>query len=459
MHIVVIGGGPGGYVSAIRASQLGAKVTIVEKKHFGGTCLNVGCIPTKVLLHTSELYRTMLHESSELGIDIGQVSLNWPNLQKRKDAIVSQLVGGVEVLLNSNGVSVINGEASFTGKNQICVRDESHNETIVDFDKAIIASGSESIILPIKGVDNDGVITSTEALSLEEIPESMCIIGGGVIGCEFASLYSSMGCDVTIVEMLPELISVMDKEIVGILKEELLKNGVGILTSTRVNSIGREGDGLLVETDKDAFKVDKVLLATGRRPKTDGLNLEAIGVKTERGAIVVNPLTMQTNIGSIYAIGDCNGGILLAHVASAEGTVAAEHAMNKKSKMDMRTTPSAVYTRPEIASVGMTEEEAVKTGYGIKVGRFPLYANGKSLIMGEGGGLVKFVVDESTDEILGIHMAGPRATDLISEGCMALRLEATVEEVISTIHAHPTVSEAFHEAAHAVHSSAIHLPK
>lgn len=459
MHIVVIGGGPGGYVSAIRASQLGAKVTIVEKKHFGGTCLNVGCIPTKVLLHTSELYRTMLHESSELGIDIGQLSLNWPNLQKRKDAIVSQLVGGVEVLLNSNGVSIINGEASFTGKNQICVRDENHNETIVDFDKAIIASGSESIILPIKGVDIDGVITSTEALSLEEIPESMCIIGGGVIGCEFASLYSSMGCDVTIVEMLPELISVMDKEIVGILKQELSKNGVGILTSTRVNSISKEGDGLLVETDKDAFKVDKVLLATGRRPKTDGLNLEVIGVKTERGAIVVDPLTMQTNIGSIYAIGDCNGGILLAHVASAEGTVAAEHAMNKKSKMDMRTTPSAVYTRPEIASVGMTEEEAVKTGYGVKVGRFPLYANGKSLIMGEGGGLVKFVVDESTDEILGIHMAGPRATDLISEGCMALRLEATVEEVISTIHAHPTVSEAFHEAAHAVHSSAIHLPK
>jgi dihydrolipoamide dehydrogenase len=459
MKIVVIGGGPGGYVSAIRASQLGAEVTIVEKKYFGGTCLNVGCIPTKVLLHTSELYRTMLHESAGLGIDVGQVSVNWPNLQKRKQNVVNQLVGGVEMLLASNGIKAVRGEASFVDTNKISVKDANNEETIIEFDKAIIATGSESIVLPIKGVDNDGVITSTEALSLEEIPESLCIIGGGVIGCEFASLYSSMGCDVTIVEMLPELISVMDSEIVKILEKELTKDGVGILTSTRVNSISKEGGKLLVQTDKDAFSVDKVLLATGRRPISKGLNLETIGVKTDRGALVVNQETMQTSVDNIYGIGDCNGGILLAHVASAEGTVAAEHAMNHKSNMDMGTTPSAVYTKPELASVGKTEKEAKEAGYNVKVGRFPLYANGKSLIMGEINGLVKFVVDGKTDQILGIHMAGPRATDLISEGGIALRLEATVEEVISTIHAHPTVSEAFHEAAHAVHSSAIHLPK
>lgn len=459
MQVVVIGGGPGGYVAAIRAAQLGADVTIIEKEYFGGTCLNVGCIPTKVLLHTSELFHLLKGEGSELGIECDNLRMNWQRLQERKDAVVQQLVSGVEVLLQSNKITVIRGRAAFVDENSIQVDKADGSNMAVRFDRAIVATGSESIVLPIPGVDNDGVVTSTEALSFDEIPESICIIGGGVIGCEFASLYASLGCRVSIVEMMPSLISVMDRDIVAVLQTELIQSGVQILTGTKVEAIRHVKDGLLVETDAEAIQAEKVLLATGRRPKTDGLNLESVGVKKDRHAISVDPATMQTTNPRVYAIGDCNGGILLAHVASSEGLIAVEHIMNKRPSMDMTTTPSAVYTKPELASVGLTEAEAKEKGIRIKVGKFPLYANGKSLIMGQGNGLVKFVVDEATEEILGIHMAGPRATDLMAEGAMALRLEATVDEVISTVHAHPTVSEAFHEAAHAVHGSAIHLPK
>lgn len=458
MHIVVIGGGPGGYVSAIRAAQLGAKVTLVEKKYLGGTCLNVGCIPTKVLLHTAETYHMLLHETKEMGLIVPEVKIDWKGLMAKKESVVGQLVGGVGMLLKSNGVEVIDGEASFESPKSLIVKSEGGSQKI-SFDKAIIATGSESIVLPIEGANLPGVITSTEALALDDIPESMCIIGGGVIGTEFASLYASFGTKVTIVEMLPELINVMDQDIVNILKETLKGEGVDIFTSTRVGKIV-QGDGkLIVSTDKTDLVVDKVLMATGRRPFTKGLNTENAKLDMDRAAVIVDPKTMQTNQKHIYAIGDCNGGILLAHVASAEGIVAAEHAMNKQPNMVLNTVPSAVYTKPELASVGMTESEAKKGGYNVRVGVFPLYANGKSLIMNDTGGILKFVVDGSTDEILGIHMAGPRATDLIAEGALALRLEATVDEIVSTIHAHPTVSESFHEAAHAVHGTAIHLPK
>ena len=458
MHIVVIGGGPGGYVSAIRAAQIGAKVTLVEKKYLGGTCLNVGCIPTKVLLHTAETYHMLLHETKGMGLIVPEVKIDWEGLLEKKARVVDQLVGGVEMLLKSNGVEVIFGEAQFESNTQLTIKTEKGSEKL-EFDKAIIATGSESIVLPIEGAQLPNVITSTEALSLESIPKSMCIIGGGVIGTEFASLYASLGSKVTIVEMLPELIGVMDSDIVSILKESLMQNEVDIFTSTRVEKIIDNQGLCMVHTDKGVFNVEKVLMATGRRPYTKNLGLLEIGVEMDRNAVKVDPKTMQSSVQNIYAIGDCNGGILLAHVASAEGIVAAEHALNLQPKMVLNTTPSAVYTKPELASVGLTEKEARQKGYAVTTGVFPLYANGKSLIMGDTSGILKFVVDGATDEILGIHMAGPRATDLIAEGALAIRLEATVDEIISTIHAHPTVSEAFHEAAHAVHNHAIHLPK
>ena len=459
MHVVVIGGGPGGYVSAIRAAQLGAEVTIIEKKYYGGTCLNVGCIPTKVLLHTSEIYSTLLHDAEALGLSIGKVSLDWGKLQERKEGIVNQLVSGVEMLLKSNDIKMISGQACFTGSHEVMVKIKGQKDHIIKFDKAIIATGSESIVIPVKGASLEGVITSEGALSLEAVPDSLCIIGGGVIGSEFASLYSELGTKVTLVEMLPELIGVMDHDVVSVLKEALTASGVTILTGTKVEKIERLGDKLCVTTSKGEIVTEKVLLATGRRPYTEGLSLNDIGIKTDRSAIMVNRDTFQTSLSHIYAIGDCNGGILLAHVASAEGTIAAEHLMKRASGIDMKTVPSAVYTKPELASVGLTEKEAKDKGHLVKTGIFPLYANGKALIMNDTKGIVKFVVDGETDEILGMHMAGPRATDLIIEGGLALRLEATIDEIITTIHAHPTVSEGIHEAAHAVHHSAIHLPK
>ncbi|MEW9124224.1 MAG: dihydrolipoyl dehydrogenase [Thermotaleaceae bacterium] len=462
MRVLVIGGGPGGYVAAIRAAQLGADVTLVEKKYIGGTCLNVGCIPTKVLLHTSELYSMLQKESESLGIKVKNLDIDWTKVQIRKKAVVNQLVEGVKMLLQSNKIKVVMGEARFMNTNQICVREDDGREIRIDFDYAIVATGSKPFIVPIPGVELEGVITSDEALSLDEVPKSMLIIGGGVIGSEFASVYNSMGTKVTIIEALPHIVANMDPEITGYLVEELKHTGVDIYTDTKVERIEKTKNGLRVNTlskeGNKSFEVEKVLLSVGRKPVTQGLRLEKIGVKLEGESIVTNK-KFQTNVSNIYAIGDCRGKIMLAHVASAEGIVAIETMIGVPSKIDFRTIPYAVYTKPELAAVGMTEEQAKQQGYQVKTGKFPLFANGKSLIMGETKGIVKYVVDGKTDEVLGLHMAGPRATELIVEGALALRLEATIDEIITTIHAHPTVGESLHEACHAVHNNAIHLPK
>ncbi|MFA9422962.1 MAG: dihydrolipoyl dehydrogenase [Sedimentibacter sp.] len=462
MKIAILGGGPGGYVAAIRASQLGADVTLIEKEHIGGTCLNNGCIPTKVLLHTSEQLETINKEYKEIGINLTNVEINWKQLQKRKEKIVRILVGGVDGLLKNNKVTKIMGEGSLKNQNQIIVKGLDGSETEVDFDYAIIATGSKPVIIPLPGVKLPGVITSDEALSLEEVPKSMVIIGGGVIGAEFAAVYNALGCKVTIVEMLPNIVANMDKDIVQPLKDKFTKNGVEIYVDTKVVSISESAEGLLVNTTSKqgerSFPAEKVLLSIGRKPVTSSVGLENLGIKIERNAIVVNK-SMQTNIENIYAIGDCIGGVMLAHVASAEGIVAVESIMNKKSEIDFKTIPYCVYTKPELAGVGLTEEQAQAKGYDLKVGIFPMYINGKAIIEGETEGIVKYIADAGTGEILGLHMAGCRATDLIVEGALAIRLEATVEELISTIHAHPTIGESLLEAAHAVYGNAIHIPK
>lgn len=462
MRVVVLGGGPGGYVCAIRAAQLGAKVTLIEKKHLGGTCLNVGCIPTKVLLHTAELYKVMKEEADSFGIGLDNLHVDWPKLQARKDMVIGQLVGGVGTLLDTNNIRMVAGEGKFLDKSKIEVKLSDGGKEIIEFDKAVIATGSSPVKVPIPGVELEGVITSDEALSLSQVPKSLCIIGGGVIGTEFASVYASLGTEVTIVEMLPEILGNIDSDIAACLKNKLMEDGVKIYTRAKVESIQKDGEKLKIHTTSNAgslfISTEKVLLSIGRKPAIDNIGLENLGIKKEKNRILVDK-RMKTNVENIYAIGDCNGGILLAHVASAEGMIAAENMMGKSSKIDFKTVPSCIYTRPELASVGLTEAEAKKQGYAVKTGVFPLYANGKSMIMGEGEGMVKFVVDAHTDEILGLHMAGPRATDLIVEGALAIRLEATIDEIITTIHAHPTVGEAIHEAAHAVHGNAIHLPK
>lgn len=462
MKTVIIGGGPGGYVAAVRLAQLGAEVVLVEKEHLGGTCLNVGCIPTKVLLHTAEAMTLLKEEAEELGLLVGEPGCDWQRLQKRKEQVVGQLVEGVRNLLNSGGVRIVAGTAVFTGPREIEVRLAEGGKERIGFDKAIIATGSTPAMAPIPGIDSECVVTSTGALSLEEVPKSLAVIGGGVIGCEFANIYGALGVEITIIEMLPDLIPNMDQDIVHVLRNRFVESGMAIHTSSRVLAIRQTAQGgeIDVEGPEGSFtvKAEKVLLSIGRRPVTEGLGLEKIGMAMDRGFIKTDE-SMRSSIKDIYAVGDCRGGVLLAHTASAEGIVAAEHIMKMKSDIDFKTTPYCVYTKPELAGVGLTEKEAEKQGYEVSTGIFPLYANGKSIIMGESYGIVKYVADRDTGEVLGLHMAGPRATDLIVEGALALRLEATIDEITSTIHAHPTVGEALHEAAHAVHGNAIHLPK
>lgn len=459
MKIAIIGGGPGGYVAAIRAAQLNAEVTLIEKEHIGGTCLNKGCIPTKVLLHTASKYEDVKKNFKDYGINLTDVQVDWSQLQKRKAKIVRKLVAGVDNLLKNNKITKIMGEGSFINKNQLKVKTDGGIET-VDFDCAIIATGSEPVIIPIPGVNLPGVITSDEVLNLTEVPNSMVIIGGGVIGAEFAALYNAMGCKVTIVEMLPDIVANMDQDIVKPLKEKFTKSGIEIHTNTKVVSISESSEGLSVNTEskgeKEVFTAQKVLLSIGRKPVTNNLSLENTGVVTNRGAVVVNK-NMQTNIQNIYAIGDSIGGVMLAHVASAEGIVAVDSIMGKKPTIDFKTIPYCVYTKPELAGVGLTEMQAKEKGYTVKTGIFPMNVNGKAMIEAEQEGLVKYVIDAATGEILGLHMAGPNATELIVEGALAVRLEATIDEITSTIHAHPTVGESLHEAAHAVHGTAIHL--
>ena len=459
--VVILGAGPGGYVAAIRAAQLGAEVTVIEKNALGGVCLNVGCIPTKVLLHTAEVF-TAAKEGAMIGLKADNVDVDWDGLMARKKAVVDTLVGGVGTLLRSNAVRIVEGEASFVTPKEIAVTKKDGSKESVPADAVIVATGSEPVVLPVPGFDLDGVITSTGALSLERLPKSVVLVGGGVIGMEFASIFASFGVQVTVVEMLPEILPMLDGEIVQILKGVLLRKGVAFHTNSKVVGVEKKGKDLAVRVDTPAgplvLDAEKVLVSVGRRPVTKGLGLDRLGIAFDGARVKVNS-RMETSLKGIYAIGDCASHIMLAHVASREGEVAAENIMGHAVDMDYKTVPSAVYTAPEIASVGLSESEAKSRGHRVKIGRFPLMANGKSIIMNESDGMVKDVVDEKYDEILGVHIIGPRATDLIAQGGLALRLEATVDEIVTTIHAHPTVGEALLEAAMAVQGRAISLPK
>lgn len=460
MKLVVIGGGPGGYVAAIRGAQLGAEVTLIEKENLGGTCLNVGCIPTKVLLHSSELLNE-IKEAKTLGIEVNEeVKVNWTQLQNRKTIVVNTLVSGVSSLLEHNKVKVINGTATFEGKNSIKVTKDQGESENIQFDNVIISSGSIPFIPPIEGRELEGVIDSTGALSLDSIPKSMVIIGGGVIGIEFANIFNSLGCKVTVIEMLPFILPPVDREISEILKGKLKGDGIDIYNNCKVTKVEKSNENLNVSFEENNSKLnintEKVLIAVGRRANISNLNLESIGVSTEKGCIWVND-SMETNIKGIYAIGDCTGKNMLAHVASDQGIIAVENIMGKHKKMDYKTVPACVYTKPELASVGLTEEQVKEKGIDYKVGKFPLMANGKSLIMNEISGIIKIIADKKYDEVLGVHILGPRATDLITEGALALRLETTLQEIATTVHAHPTVGEAIKEAVLAVNKEAIHI--
>lgn len=459
MKLVIVGGGPGGYVAAIRAAQLGAEVTLIEKEKVGGTCLNVGCIPTKVLAHTSDLLEE-LKEAKKIGIDIeGSAKVNWSKLQSRKNYIIKRLVSGVSGLLTANKVKVINGTGKLQADNVVLAVKEDGTTEEIKYDKLVIASGSRTFIPPIEGKELTGVIDSTGALNLEKVPSSLVVIGGGVIGIELANIFNSMGCKVTVIEMMQYILPPIDREISEMLKNKLIKDGIEIYTNHKVTKIEESSEGLQVSFSGEknlVVNAEKILIAVGRAANIKDLNLEAVGIKTERNYIVVND-KMETNIKNIYAIGDCTGKNMLAHVASDQGIVAVENIMGKNKEMDYKTVPACVYTKPELATVGLTEEQAKEKGIYYKVGKFPLIANGKSLIMNETTGIIKVISDKKYDEILGVHILGPRATDLIAEAALALRLEATTEEIITTVHAHPTVGEAIREAVLAVNKEAIHM--
>ncbi len=453
--IVIIGGGPGGYVAAIRAAQLGAEVHLVEKKALGGTCLNVGCIPTKAILHVAEMYQALL-KGNAIGIMADNIRLDWPVVLRYQKSLVNRLVNGVTSLLKANKVTVHTGHACLKSAGLVEVGGRS-----IEADNILLAVGSEPLKLPVPGAELDGVIDSTSALNLHALPKSLVVVGGGVIGVEFASMYRSFGTEVTIVEMLPHILPGVDGEIVRQVHEDLIRKGIKIITEARLEEVRSQGLDLQACVSQQSLKqnlqAEKVLIAVGRRPRTGDIGLEELGIAIDHGRVMVDEY-FRTSLPEVYAIGDCSSKMMLAHVASAQGVAAVEHALGHKVEYYPHIVPACVYTHPEIATVGLTEEQVRAKGIDFRTGVFALSGNGKALIESEGKGIIKIISGAKYREILGVHIWGPRATDLIAEAALAMRLEATVDELISTIHAHPTIAEGMAEAALDTDGIAIHWP-
>ena len=457
----MIGAGPGGYVAAIRAGQLGLKTAIIEKdKNLGGTCLLRGCIPTKALLHTADVFEEFKH-ARDIGVVADSVSLDFPQAQKRKNKVVLKLAKGVEFLMKKNKVQVFKGAARIEKPGQITVTREDGTSDSVETKNIIIATGSVPRSLPTLPIDGQHIITSDEILELSEIPKSLIVLGAGAVGVEFASMYARFGSDVVILELLPRLLPIEDEEISDELLKSFKKQGIKSFTGANFQSATVE-DGTVRATarigDQDReFTAEKLLVAVGRRAYTDGLGLENTKVELERGYIKIDEF-MRTAEAGIYAIGDVVPTPWLAHVASAEGILAVEHIAGKDARpINYDRVPNCTYCQPEVASVGLTEAKARERGHDVKVGRFPVPVIAKAQILGAAEGIVKIVSDKKYDEVLGVHIIGPHATELIVEGCVALQMESTVEELIHTMHAHPTVSETIHEAVEDVHGMMIHF--
>ncbi|MCL2782934.1 MAG: dihydrolipoyl dehydrogenase [Propionibacteriaceae bacterium] len=450
--ITIIGAGPGGYVAAIKAAQMGAEVHMADMGKVGGTCLNVGCIPTKALLHTSAFYRGVCNGAVP-GVSVSGVTLNWDGAQEQKRCIVQRLVSGVEGLLKANGVHVHRGKASLVSSTSVNI----DGEGLVTSDAIIIATGSEPVRLQFAGADLPLVIDSTQALDLDHVPASLTIIGGGVIGVEFATLFADLGTKVSVVEMLDEILPPCDGQVATLAHKFLAKRGIAIYTSAKVTSIS-PGGVTSAETPSGKIELsgELVLMAVGRKPVLpDGLG--RLGIACERGAIKVDD-NFETSVKGVYAIGDCNGLLMLAHVASSQGEAAVEHILAGEHSYNPKVQPSCVYTDPEIAFVGLTEDQAKQQGFDYRCGTFSMSGNGKAMIEGSTEGFVKIIADAESEEILGAHIVGPRATDMIAEIAAVMSMEGLVDDIARVTHAHPTVSEAVCEAAKGVFGNSIHWP-
>lgn len=453
--IAIIGGGPGGYVAAIRAAQLGAKVILVERDRIGGLCLNHGCIPTKALLKSAKLYKD-IKEASKFGIDLGpEIAINWSNLMNRKEKIVNQLVKGVENLLEKNGVEVILGDAKALSEHRLMVGTEE-----IECEYLILATGTSSAIPPFSGIldaiASEIAIDSNQAMALTELPRSIAILGGGVAAVEFAALFSGLGSEVLILQRSEQILKNMDQDVRTAMHFQLEREEVQIATGVKITSI----DGHVVTYEEKGltkrFDAEKILMCLGRKPNLEGF--EALGLELMAGAVKTNGF-METSIPDVYAIGDLNGKQMLAHVASAEGIIAVEHILDQAAELDYLRIPSCIYSMPEVGVIGLTEEEAHALGRDIVISKFPMNANGKALAEGDATGFVKIIASQERGEVLGVHIVASHATDMIAEAVAIMSMNGTVYDLSRIIHPHPTLSESIMEAASGAADRPIHLFK
>ena len=460
-QVVVIGGGPGGYVCAIRLAQLGLKTACIESRgSLGGTCLNIGCIPSKSLLNLSEEFHKVKNLSNK-GIEVGEVKLNLPKMMKSKDKAVTILTKGVEFLLKKNNVTYFKGIGSFISKNEILIEDKDNKKNIIQTEKVIIATGSVPVSLPNIEFDEKVIVSSTGALNLEKVPKKMVVVGGGYIGLEMGSVWSRLGSEVHVVEFLDHITPGMDKEISKEFMKILKRQGINFHLEHKVEKVKKKVTGAVVSTlDKDGnkkdFECDVVLISVGRKPNTYGLNLKKIGIELDKKNRIKTNKSFKTNLENIFAIGDVIAGPMLAHKAEDEGIAVAENIAGQAGHVNYDTIPGVIYTTPEVASIGKTEEQLKEKNIKYKIGKFSFMANSRAKAIDDTEGFVKILADEKTDKVLGAHLIGPHAGELIAEIGVAMEFGASSEDIARTCHAHPTFSEAVKEAALSVDKRAIH---
>lgn len=455
--VVVIGAGPGGYPAAIRAAQRGATVAIIEKEKVGGTCLNWGCIPTKTLLASTELI-AQAREAEKFGVRVTGVEADWPAIIERKQSVTDTLVGGILQLLKANGIELVSGTGRIDADRNVVV-DTPEGGRVLVADKIIVATGSDPAELPTFDFSQAAVMTSTDALALDHVPKSLIIVGSGVIGSEFACIFSTLGTEIVMVELMDRMLPTEDSRVARQMKNTFRKQGIEVRTKTTVEEVLEyRPDGIRVKLSTgDELEAEKLLVSIGRKFNSAGLGLGELGIETdERGRIVVDQ-AMETSVDGIYAVGDVVGGILLAHTATFEGLVAAENATGGNATMNYHVVPACIFTTPEIGSVGINSDKAAEQGIDVKVSRFSFGALGKALAMGEDYGFAQLVIDAKTDRVLGAQIMGPHASDLVHEVAIAMHMGATSGDIAGTIHAHPSLPEAIMEAAEAAHGKAIHV--